>query len=333
MGVVPKIRGKVIRKLEIILMNCLYKKNRIKQNYKKQYESCTLCPRECHVNRLAGQKGYCHETAQLYVARASLHEWEEPCLSGTFGSGTVFFSGCSLGCCYCQNGNIASGKVGYPISTERLSEIFLEQQERKAHNINLVTAGHFIPDIIEAVEKAKKQGLTIPIVYNTSSYEKVETLKMLEGIVDIWLPDFKYMGAEMAKEYSNAPDYSEYAKKALVEMVRQAGKPKFDSDGIMKSGVIVRHLVLPEGVKDSKEVIKYLYQTYGNQIYLSIMNQYTPMKQMKEHTILGRKTTKKEYDEVVDYAIELGVEQGFIQEEETAMESFIPEFDGRGVFR
>lgn len=299
--------------------------------YKRFYEDCTLCPRQCHVNRRIGQTGYCHETAQVRAGRASLHEWEEPCISGTQGSGTVFFSGCSLGCCYCQNGTIASGEVGYSISTERLAEIFLEQQERKAHNINLVTAGHFVPHIVEAVLQARKRGLTIPIVYNTSSYETVDTLQLLEGIVDIWLPDFKYISTEMAREYSNAPDYGEYAKKALAEMVRQAGNPQFDENGLMQRGVIVRHLVLPNGVEDSKAVIQYLYETYGNQIYISIMNQYTPVESVKNHPVLGRKTTKREYEEVVDYAIDLGVEQGFIQEEETALESFIPQFDGRGI--
>lgn len=309
----------------------IQKQNNSKSSFQMLYKDCVLCPRECHVNRLAGQKGRCKETAELYAARASLHYWEEPCLSGTNGSGTVFFSGCSLGCCYCQNGQIASGKAGYPISIERLTEIFLEQQEKGAHNINLVTAGHFIPDIIEGVKRAKEQGLQVPIVYNTSSYEKVKTLKMLEGIVDIWLPDFKYMDEELAKEYSDAPDYSQYAKKAIAEMVRQAGEPVFNSDDIMQKGVIVRHLVLPNAEGDSKAIIKYLYETYGDKIYLSIMNQYTPVNAVKAHPLLGRKLTIKEYEKIVDYAVELGVERGFIQEEETALESFIPEFDGFGI--
>lgn len=298
-----------------------------------QYKECTLCPRNCHSDRLAGKQGVCKESAILYGARAYLHQWEEPCLSGERGSGTIFFSGCSLGCSFCQNGNIASAKAGYPITIERLTEICLEQQERGAHNINLVTAGHYIPSVILAIKKAKGRGLTIPIVYNTSSYEKRETIQLLKGIVDIWLPDFKYMGEPMAREYANAPDYSKWAKEALAEMVRQANAPVFDEDGMMKRGVIVRHLVLPGGVEDSKNIIKFLYETYGDSIYISIMNQYTPMACVKDHPLLGRKVTKQEYEEVVDYAIELGVENGFVQEEETAMESFIPEFDGNGIIK
>ena len=306
-------------------------RDNIVEAIKTYYENCTLCPRNCHVNRWQGKKGRCREDATIYGARAYLHQWEEPCISGTRGSGTIFFSGCSLGCIFCQNGNIASGKAGLPITIERLAEICLEQQERGAHNINLVTAGHYIPSIRKAIERAKEQGLTIPIVYNTSSYEKVETLRLLEGIVDIWLPDFKYMEEAMAKEYSDASDYSVYAKETLKEMVRQAGSPVFDEDGMMKRGVIVRHLVLPKGTEDSKKIIKYLYETYGHQIYISIMNQYTPMESVKNHSVLSRKVTQEEYEEVVDYAIELGVENGFIQEEETALSSFIPEFDGEGI--
>ena len=295
---------------------------------------CTLCPRKCPVNRAAGEKGVCGQTEELKVARAALHYWEEPCISGESGSGAVFFSGCALHCVFCQNEEIANGTVGKVISGERLSEIFLELQEKGANNINLVTPGQFVPQIIVAVERARRQGMTLPIVYNTSSYENVESIRSLEGIVDIYLPDFKYMDTSLAGKYSHAPDYVETTKKAIAEMVRQTGEAEFfdgDEDGLMKRGTIVRHLILPGHTKDSKEVIRYLYETYGDTVYISMMNQFTPMPGLKNYPELARKVTPEEYDEVVDYAIELGVEHGFIQEGETAEESFIPDFDCTGV--
>ena len=293
---------------------------------------CGLCPRECKVDRTQGERGYCGQTAELYVARAALHQWEEPCLSGTIGSGTIFFTGCPLGCVFCQNLEIAAGNVGKKISVKRLAEIFLELQEQGAHNINLVTATHFVPQIAEALSLAKQNGLQIPIVYNTSSYEHVSTLRLLEGLVDIYLPDLKYRNEEWSLRYSHAADYFFYASKAIAEMVRQVGKPVFsEEDGLMKRGVIVRHLALPGKEEDSKEVIRYLYETYGEQIYISIMNQFTPMPGLREYPELNRVLTEQEYSRIVDYAIRLGVEQGYIQEGETAKESFIPSFDGEGV--
>lgn len=295
-------------------------------------QECCLCPRNCKVNRREGQRGYCKETDELVVARAALHMWEETCISGKDGSGAVFFSGCNMGCVFCQNYGIAGARAGKAISVERLARIFLELQGQRANNINLVTPTHYVPQIIEALDMARSEGLSLPVVYNTSGYEKVETIRMLNGYVDIYLPDFKYMEGNLAKEYSRAADYPEYAKAALEEMVNQVGTPEFDEEtGLMKRGVIVRHLVLPGHVKNSKAVIRYLYETYGNRIMLSIMNQYTPMPQVKDDPLLGRKVTKREYDKVVDYALELGVECGFIQEGEVASESFIPEFDGEGV--
>lgn len=295
-------------------------------------EDCTLCPRQCHVNRVMGQKGYCKETADVVVARAALHMWEETCISGKDGSGAVFFSGCNMGCVFCQNYHIARNEAGKKISVERLAEIFLELQGQGANNINLVTPTHYVPQIIDALDLAKERGLRLPVVYNTSGYEKVETLQMLKGYVDIYLPDFKYMDPELAQEYSHAWDYPEYAKEALQEMVRQVGIPDVDEiTGLMKKGVIVRHLVLPGHVRDSKKVIRYLYETYGDQIMISIMNQYTPMPQVAEDPLLKRKVTKREYEKVVDYALEIGVEYGFIQEGEVASDSFIPEFDETGV--
>lgn len=294
-------------------------------------KDCTLCPRECHIDRTGGKKGYCRATDKLVVARASLHYWEEPCISGVEGSGTVFFSGCGLGCVYCQNREITRSTAGKTVTTERLAEIFLELQDKRANNINLVTPSHYVPHIIEALNISRKNGLIIPIVYNCGGYEKVETLKLLEGYVDIYLPDFKYMSAVPAMKYSNCKDYSTVAKGAVEEMVRQAKEPLFDKRGIMKKGVIVRHLTLPGYLEDSKQIIKYLYETYGDKIYISIMNQYTPVIQNNDYPELNRRITEEEYEELVNFATDIGVENGFIQEGETASESFIPEFNGEGV--
>ena len=292
---------------------------------------CRLCPRNCGVDRFGGQRGYCRVGAQLLVARAALHMWEEPCISGEEGSGTVFFSGCSLGCKFCQNREISGGKRGKEISVERLADIFLRLQGQGANNINLVTAGHYLPQTAAALRIAKTKGLAIPVVYNSSGYEKRESLKWLEGLVDIYLPDFKYMDGELAKKYSNAQDYPEAAKTALQEMVRQTVSAQFDERGRIRRGVIVRHLLLPGHVSDSKKVVEYLYNTYGNQIYISLMNQYTPMPAMEQDPLLSRKVTAREYGRLVDYALSLGLENGFLQEGETAKESFIPAFDGEGV--
>lgn len=319
---------------------------------------CTLCPRQCRVNREYGQTGFCGQSSVLKAARAALHMWEEPCISGLHGSGAVFFSGCTLRCVYCQNASIASGQIGKSISRERLIEIFLKLQEMGANNINLVTPTQFVPQIAWALEHAKEQGLTLPVIYNTGSYECVDTLKQMEGLVDVYLPDLKYYSPKLSKRYSHAPDYFAVASKAIEEMVRQTGEPVFQESSDISSpkndsnveaastasdnsdyatmplitrGVIVRHLVLPGCVEDSMKIMDYLYKTYGNRIYISIMNQYTPVAPLPEYPELNRKITKKEYDTVVDYAISLGVENGFIQEGETASESFIPPFDLTGI--
>lgn len=307
------------------------------QTQKAFYASCTLCPRACRVDRTAGQKGRCHVDAQIRVARAALHMWEEPCLSGRSGSGAVFFSGCALGCIFCQNREIASGKAGLVISEARLSEIFLELQEKGANNINLVTAGHYVPQVIRALACAKSQGLRIPIVYNSSGYEKAETLRQLEGLIDIYLPDLKYLTPELAAAYSHAPDYPQYAMEAISEMVRQQPQAEFmpedrtEASPIMRRGVIVRHLLLPGHVREAKKVVGYLHETYGDQIYISMMNQYTPMSEKFADPNLNRRVTKREYERLLDYAAEIGVENGFYQEGATADESFIPEFDYEGV--
>ena len=292
---------------------------------------CNLCPRECNVDRGLGKIGFCKVPNHIKVARAALHFGEEPCISGEEGSGTVFFSGCNLRCVYCQNRKIAEGVFGKEVTVERLVAIFLELQEKGANNINLVTPSHYVLQIVKALKMAKEQGLTVPIVYNSSAYEKVEVLRLLEGLVDVYLPDFKYMDAMLSKKYSNAKDYPNVAKAALKEMVRQVGEPKFDERGILINGVVVRHLVLPGYTKESKSVIQYLYETYGNHIYISILSQFTPLKGLEEYPELNRKLREEEYNEVVDYAIEIGVENGFIQEGDVAEESFIPDFDGQGV--
>ena len=294
-------------------------------------KECKVCPRNCGADRLSDQKGFCRAGAEIILTRAALHMWEEPCISGKGGSGAVFFSGCSLGCKFCQNRQISRGQTGKKVTADRLADIFLELQQQKANNINLVTAGHFLPQVAEAIEKSRNRGLQIPVVYNSSGYEKSEMLKLLEGLVDIYLPDFKYMDPELAEKYSYARDYPEVAKEALKEMVRQTGTPEFDQRGIMKKGVIVRHLLLPGHVKDSRRVLEYLLSTYGKEIYISLMNQYTPMPAMTDDPRLSRKVTDREYQRLSDYGLQLGLENGFIQEGETAKASFIPEFNGEGI--
>ncbi|MCI8550225.1 MAG: radical SAM protein [Lachnospiraceae bacterium] len=306
---------------------------------RKGMGECRLCPRECGVDRKKGRMGVCKVAGEgIIAARAALHQWEEPCISGKNGSGAVFFSGCPLGCVYCQNYDIARGQAGKRISKERLAEIFLELQEKKAANINLVTPTHYTPEITQAVERARNQGLSIPVVYNCSGYEKTETLRSLEGIVDVYLTDFKYMDSEAASRYSQAADYPQVAMAALAEMVRQTenqaghgGMALFDEEGNMKKGVIVRHLLLPGHLKNAKAVVKYVYETYGDRVFLSLMNQYTPLPQSEKWPEINRKVTRREYERLVEYALFLGVENGFIQEGETAKESFIPAFDGEGL--
>lgn len=309
-----------------------FRENRIISCKKELLRNCNLCPRNCGTDRLAGERGYCGQAAELTAARAALHMWEEPCISGNCGSGTVFFTGCALHCVFCQNWKIANGKLGKSLSVERLAEIFLELQEQGAANINLVTAGHFVPQVIAALDRAKAKGLHLPVVYNTSGYEKVENLRLLEGYVDIYLPDFKYWEPETAQNYSHAPDYPMYAKAAITEMVRQTGAPVFEGD-MLKQGTVVRHLLLPGHVREAKQIISYLHETYGNQIYISIMNQYTPMAGIETagYPELARKVTSREYEKVLDHAINIGVENGFMQEGGTASESFIPDFECQGI--
>ena len=292
----------------------------------KKLTKCALCPRECHVNRFHHEKGVCGASNKMKIARYSLHLWEEPILSGTNGSGTIFFSHCNLKCIYCQNYQISEENMGYEITIQEFADICLELQNQGAHNINLVTPTHYVLQIIEGIRLAKKYGLTIPIVYNTSGYEKKETIQMLHGIVDIYLPDFKYFDQKIAQQYSGVSNYFHYVTESLQEMKHQVGSLEYDSNHILKKGVIVRHLCLPGHIEDSKNVLKYLYQTYQNEISISIMNQYTPVRTIKRFPNLNRILTEEEYDEIINYACDLGITNAFIQEGKTQISSFIPNF-------
>lgn len=295
------------------------------------HDECSLCPRNCRAARAIGSLGYCGATADLKVARAALHHWEEPPISGNRGSGTVFFSHCSLRCVYCQNHDIASGTAGKIISARRLAEIFLEQQHRGAHNINLVTPTHYVPQIIEALDLAKDNGLSLPVVYNTSGYETAATIAALANHVDIYLTDFKYWDPDLARRYSNAPDYPDVARKALKAMHETCEPYMLDKNGILESGIIVRHLFLPGNMDDSKRIIRYLHLAYGNDICLSLMNQYTPLSHMGPCPELDRTVSDEEYDELIDLATSLGFDKSFIQEGGTSDASYIPSFDNEGV--
>lgn len=293
-------------------------------------EKCNICPRKCNIDRTI-YKGYCGMDDTLVVARAALHMWEEECISGKEGSGAVFFAGCNLRCVFCQNRNISQNGAGKTITVNRLADIFCELQKKGANNINLVTPTHYTKQIMAALDIAKDKGLNIPVVYNCGGYESIDTIKELKGYVDIFLPDFKYVDKNISKKYSNCEDYFDVAKKGLAAMYEIVGNPQFDERGMMKKGVIVRHLMLPGHVKDSKSVLKYLHETYGNNIYISIMSQYTPLVDKDKYKEIARKLYPAEYKRLVDYAIDIGIVNGFVQEGDVADESFIPEFDCEGV--
>lgn len=287
---------------------------------------CTICPRECKVNRNKNELGYCRASSKVKIGGYHLHMWEEPSITGNNGSGTIFFSYCNLNCIYCQNYEISEKNIGEEITNERLSEIMVELQKNGASNINLVTPTHYIPQIKSSIILAKEKGLTIPIVYNTSGYEKKESLKILEGLIDIYLPDFKYFDNNLCK-YSKVTNYFKVASSALDEMYRQIDKQEYDKDGNLKKGIIVRHLILPGHIEDSKKIIEFLFKKYQNNITYSIMNQYTPVRKL-EYNNLNRRVTNKEYDEVIDFAYNLGIRNCFVQDEESQSESFIPIFKG-----
>lgn len=294
-------------------------------------EKCNLCPRECEVNRIVGQKGFCMSGYLPKAALASVHQWEEPPISGTKGSGTVFFSGCSLKCVFCQNYTISAENTGKEITTQRLAEIFIEQQNRDVHNINLVSAGHFLPAVKKALILAKENGLTIPVVYNSSGYEKAEALKELDGLIDVYLPDIKYFSSELSKKYSQAENYFEVASKAVEEMYRQVGKYQFDENGIMTKGVIIRHLVLPSCRKDSKEILKFIKEKFGDNVYISLLSQYTPMYRAKEFKEINRRLTTFEYEDVIDYFFDIGLKNGYMQKRTSATSAYTPIFDLKGI--
>ena len=294
---------------------------------------CTLCPRRCGANRAAGRTGFCGAGATLKAARAALHHWEEPCISGTRGSGTVFFSGCTLKCCFCQNYPISAEGLGKEITVEHLAEIFLNLQAQGAHNINLVTPGQWQPWIIAALDIARTKGLRLPIVCNTGGYETVESVQAWRGYIDIWLADLKYVSSALSAELSSAPDYFAQAKPAIEAMMAQAGHPVFDSEGILQRGVILRHLALPGHSDDSLAVLQRLAdlrQETGVSFVPSLMSQFTPFYRAAEHG-LGRRITTYEYRKVVDRAIVLGLTDGYMQEKSSAREEYTPPFDLEGV--
>lgn len=292
-------------------------------------KKCNLCRKNCLINRYE-KTGYCKQTNKIRIAKAALTYYEEPCISNKKGSGTIFFSGCNLGCVFCQNFDISKDNFGEFVTSDRLSEIMLELEKKGAINVNLVTPTPHIIGIKEAIKKSKEKGLTIPIIYNTGTYENPESLKLLDGLIDVYLPDLKYFKDEYAKKYSNAPNYFETATKAIEEMYRQVGPVEFDKDGNIKKGVIVRHLLLPTLKEDSKKILKYLYDTYKNDIYISIMNQYTIIKPLK-YKELNHKVKDKDYNDVIDYAISLGITNAYCQLEDTSKKDFIPKFDLEGV--
>lgn len=294
-------------------------------------DRCHLCPHACGAQRALDKVGCCGAGAELRVGRAALHEWEEPPISGTRGSGTVFFSHCSLQCRYCQNMSLSRGAAGKTLTVARLAEIFCELQDQGAHNINLVTPTHYVPHIIAALQQARAAGLTLPIVYNTSGYELPETISLLDGYVDIFLTDFKYWCDDKAASWSNAPHYRSHALAALDRMAELTGESLFDDDGIMQRGVIVRHMLLPGMLEDSRTIVEKLHERYGSRITLSLMGQYTPCYHVDNFPALNTTVPRSDYEALLDFADSLGIENYFWQEEGAAQESFIPCFDGTGV--
>lgn len=299
-------------------------------NYSKIYENCSLCPRNCHINRTSSF-GFCQSSSQIKAARAALHHWEEPCISGTRGSGAVFFSGCTLRCCFCQNYSISSETYGKEISEQKLAQIFFELQNQGAHNINLVTATQYLPSILNALDRIKDK-LNIPVVYNSSGYEKPETIRLLKDYVDIYLPDLKYFSSKLSQKYSKAEDYFKVASNAVRLMIEQTGKPVFDSDGILQKGVIIRHLVLPNCRKDSITLLHWIKETLPDKSYLiSLLSQYTPFYKSHEYPELNRRITTYEYESVLKEAISLGLVEGFMQEKSSAKEEYTPPFNLEGL--
>ena len=293
----------------------------------KQLDKCEICPRKCEVNRNNNQIGWCKSTDRVKIGLYSIHNFEEPCISGDKGSGTVFFSNCTMNCIFCQNYEISQLGKGKEISIEELANIFIKQQEKGVHNINLVTPTSYVYQIIEAIKIAKAKGLNIPIVYNTNGYENIETIKALNGYVDVYLPDLKYAEEKLAIEYSGAKNYFEIATKAIKEMIKQVGNIKLNEDGIIQKGFIIRHLVLPNHIENSKKVLLWIKQNLPNDIYVSIMAQYFPTYKAKENQKLNRKLTKKEWEQIEKYVEEIDIENGFIQELGDHEEEYVPKWE------
>ncbi len=293
--------------------------------------NCNVCARNCLVNRNEGKLGFCRSGATVKVAKAYGHMWEEPCISGEKGSGTIFFSNCNLRCVFCQNHDISQSDIGKEVSIERLSEIFLEEQSRGYHNINLVNPTHYAPQIIAALDMAKKNGLNIPIVYNSNGYESLASIKALNGYIDVYIPDLKYFNDKYAVRYSSAPSYFSIASEVIKEMASQVGTPIFDNNGLMTKGVIIRHLMLPGLLFDSKKVVDYIYKTFGDSVFLSLMNQYTPMYKASEYPEINKTLNPSHYDSLIDHCIELGYINAFIQESGSNSTVYVPDFNLQGV--
>ena len=290
-------------------------------------DKCMICPRNCKVNRLNGQKGYCRSSDKMKIALASVHKFEEPCISGTEGSGTIFFSNCNLKCIYCQNHDISQENVGKEVSVERLAQIMLEQQNRNVNNINLVTPTMYVYQIIDSIKIAKENGLKIPIIYNSNGYENIDTIKMLNGYIDVYLPDLKYYLDEVAIKYSDAPDYFNIATKAIKEMYNQVGTVKFDERGIIQKGVIIRHLILPNHIKNTKNILKWIKDNFDDKVFVSIMAQYFPTYKAKDDDLINRKLSIREYREIENYIYSLELKNGYMQELGKHEEEYVPKFD------
>lgn len=290
-------------------------------------EKCNICPHECGINRKNGQIGRCRASDEIKIALYSIHDFEEPCISGEKGSGTVFFSNCNLNCDFCQNFEISQEGKGKEITIERLAEIFIEQQERNVENINLVTPTSYAIQIVEAIKIARENGLKIPIVYNTNGYESIETLKILNGYIDIYLPDLKYYYNDIAKKYSKVDRYFEIATEAIKEMYKQVGKPILNEEGIMQKGLMIRHLVLPNNIENSKKVLKWIKENIDKEVFVSVMAQYFPTHKAKEIEEINRKLTIEEYEEIEQYLYELDIENGYIQELGEHEEEYVPKWD------
>lgn len=293
----------------------------------EKLSGCNLCPHNCNVNRLEGKIGRCKCNAKVKIALASLHYYEEPCISGENGSGTVFFSNCNLNCKYCQNYEISQMGKGREIEIEELAKIFLEQQEKGVNNINLVTPTSYVYHIIEALDIAKKNGLKIPIIYNTNGYENIETIELLKGYIDVYLPDLKYYSNDISKKYSNIDNYFETATKAIKKMYEQVGKTVFNEEGIIQKGVIIRHLVLPNHILNSKHILKWIKENMPSDVYVSVMAQYFPTYKAKEDKQINRKLKKKEYKQIEEYLYSLELENGYIQELGEHEEEYVPNFN------